>query len=256
MNDQDTLKAIQDKLAAIEAEQAVRILYACESGSRAWGFPSPDSDYDVRFLYVHPEVHYLSIREHHDVIELPVNEVLDINGWDLRKALRLYWKSNAALYEWIQSPVVYRDGEGLASKLRTHAPMFYSLRAGLHHYQNMARHILLNDLQGEEVKLKKYFYALRPQLAAKWITERRTVPPMEFGKLLTQIEAQQDLLATIHSLWRQKAEADEKARVKRNDRLNEWLLLEYERCDMALADPSTERIDQTLLDALFRSYVR
>src|ERR1044072_9601128 len=98
---------IQQQIRNIEKEHHVRILYACESGSRAWGFASPDSDYDVRFIYTRRADDYLSISERRDVIELPVNEVLDIGGWDIRKALQLFLKSNAPLYEWLQSPVVY-----------------------------------------------------------------------------------------------------------------------------------------------------
>ena len=98
---------IQIKLHELEQNNKIRILFACESGSRAWGFPSSDSDYDVRFIYVHPKAWYLSIHEMRDVIELPVNKELDISGWNLRKALRLISKHNAVLFEWMQSPVVY-----------------------------------------------------------------------------------------------------------------------------------------------------
>ena len=99
---------IQEKLNQLEAEYGVQILLAVESGSRAWGFASPDSDYDVRFIFWHPKDWYLSVFEQRDVIELPVDAVLDISGWDIRKALRLLWKSNAALIEWLNSPIVYR----------------------------------------------------------------------------------------------------------------------------------------------------
>ena len=108
---------IISKLAQIENDFKVKILYACESGSRAWGFASPDSDYDVRFIYVHNKSHYLSIDEHRDVIELPINEVLDINGWDLRKALRLFRKSNGPLYEWLQSPIIYQTASNFQADI-------------------------------------------------------------------------------------------------------------------------------------------
>ncbi len=98
---------IQEKTKELENTHAIRILFACESGSRAWGFPSSDSDYDVRFIYVHQKEWYLSIHEGRDVVEMPVNKELDISGWDLRKTLRLLNKHNAVLFEWIQSPIVY-----------------------------------------------------------------------------------------------------------------------------------------------------
>lgn len=90
---------ILKRLTDIEGEEDVKIFYACESGSRAWGFPSADSDYDVRFLYRHPEEWYLSVdlEEKRDVIERPINDDLDISGWDLRKALKLLRKSNPPL---------------------------------------------------------------------------------------------------------------------------------------------------------------
>ena len=100
-------KQILKKLAEIEMEHDVRIIYACESGSRAWGVPSKDSDYDVRFIYAHPRDYYLSISPLRDVIELPIDPVFDINGWDIRKALSLLRKSNIRLLEWLQSPIVY-----------------------------------------------------------------------------------------------------------------------------------------------------
>lgn len=118
---------IQQRIAAIESEHGVRVLFACESGSRGWGFASPDSDYDVRFVYVHPLPWYLQVSPQRDVIELPISDVLDINGWELRKALGLLKKGNATLVEWLDSPVVYRaDGPFLdairAAARQTHRP--------------------------------------------------------------------------------------------------------------------------------------
>jgi uncharacterized protein len=119
---------INQQLTTIEQTQNVRILYACESGSRAWGFASPDSDYDVRFIYLQPRANYLSIYDRRDVIDLPVNAVLDINGWDIRKTLQLFYKSNGALYEWLQSPIVYKEEPGFAAELRSseNIPLIFS----------------------------------------------------------------------------------------------------------------------------------
>jgi uncharacterized protein len=125
---------IDQQIKTIEKSHGVQVLYACESGSRAWGFASPDSDYDVRFIYVQPRKNYLSIHDRRDVIELPVNEILDINGWDIRKALQLFLKSNAPLYEWLQSPIVYQQETDFAAELRGLMPSYFSKRAGCHHY--------------------------------------------------------------------------------------------------------------------------
>ena len=202
-------ETILQKLREIETDNDVRILYACESGSRAWGFASPDSDYDVRFIYVHNKSAYLSIQQLRDVIELPVNEVLDIGGWDIKKAFALFYKSNSALYEWLQSPVVYMVEEAFLQKLKGMIPDFYSPLAGLNHYTSMTKSTFEGDLQNPQVKLKKYFYALRPVLAAKWILEKNTCPPMEFEPLRT-ILTDTSIQNAIDELLKQKATADEK----------------------------------------------
>src|SRR6201990_2789542 len=107
MHNNDVHQRVRDALAQVEAERHVRVLYACESGSRAWGFASRDSDYDVRFLYVHEPDWYLSVQDRRDVIEEPLSDELDVSGWELRKALRLLRKSNPPLLEWLKSPFVY-----------------------------------------------------------------------------------------------------------------------------------------------------
>jgi predicted nucleotidyltransferase len=110
---------ILQKLTELEQSENIKILYACESGSRAWGFASPDSDFDVRFIYARNVNHYLSIADMPDVVGLPVDEVLDIGGWDLKKALKLFLKSNGPLYEWLQSPIVYRQDNTFADEMRS-----------------------------------------------------------------------------------------------------------------------------------------
>jgi predicted nucleotidyltransferase len=244
---------ILEQLVSIE-QMPVRILYACESGSRAWGFPSPDSDFDVRFIYAQPRDHYLSIRDRKDTVELPVNPILDVNGWDIRKALQLFLKSNSPLYEWLQSPIVYREGPGLAAELRRLMPDYYSQRAGCHHYLAMAYNALTNDLRADHVPLKKYFYALRPTLACGWILEKRTVPPMEFPVLRTLVPDRR-WNETVDNLLEQKAKADEKALIPLVPVLQDWLvatLTEYKRRAEALAPV---KHDSEQLDALFRKYV-
>ena len=119
---------ILSELNRIEQDYHVQILFACESGSRAWGFPSSDSDYDVRFVYIRPTDWYLAIdvERKRDVIELPIDDSLDISGWDLRKALQLYYKSNPPLLEWLGSPIIYQEKYTVAQQLRNLAPEFYN----------------------------------------------------------------------------------------------------------------------------------
>jgi len=134
-------KRIIQALQGIAETHDVRILYACESGSRAWGFASQDSDYDVRFIYVRKPEWYLSIDLEHkpDVIELPIVDELDVNGWDLRKALQLFRKSTPPLLEWLDSPIVYLENDSAAARLRPLAPTSYSPMACMYHYFKMAK---------------------------------------------------------------------------------------------------------------------
>lgn len=179
----ELMDTIVEKLHEIEHEENVRILLAVESGSRAWGFASPDSDYDVRFIYVHPLDWYLGLEKKRDVIELPINDDLDINGWDLSKTLQLLHKSNPTLFEWFSSPIVYIETE-FAGRFREFMKQYYSSKSGLAHYLSMASSNYHAYLRGDVVKAKKYFYVLRPVLACKWILEKGSQPPMLFSELM------------------------------------------------------------------------
>ena len=175
----DEMRAvIGDRLDAIEREEGVRILFAIESGSRAWGFPSPDSDYDVRFVYAHPPDWYLSLEPGRDVIERPISDELDIGGWDLRKALNLLLKPNPVMLEWLSSPIRYRRHEDVCARLEDLAGRTAHAAACVHHYRNLGegqwtRHV--GD--AAEVNCKKYFYSLRPALALRWVRLNPDVPP-------------------------------------------------------------------------------
>lgn len=202
-------RRIQETLIHIEAEHGIRILYACESGSRAWGFDSTDSDWDVRFIYCHPRDCYLSVDERRDVIELPVDDLLDVNGWDLRKSLRLMKKSNPVLLEWLSSPIVYREDAGAMAEYRALAKQFYQPAACLHHYLHMAKGNFREYLQGETVRLKKYFYVLRPVLACLWIERGLGVVPMVFDDLVAGVLKDEELKNSIIKLTELKRSGSE-----------------------------------------------
>jgi predicted nucleotidyltransferase len=250
----EMLEIIKEKLTEIERQHHVRILYACESGSRAWGFPSPDSDFDVRFIYAGQQEDYLSIIEKKDVIDLPVNEVLDIGGWDIRKALKLFLKSNSPLYEWLQSPIVYDESSGFANELRRLMGEYFSLRAGGHHYLSMTLNTINNDLQAEKAKIKRYCYALRSALACKWIVERQTVPPMEFGKLLVQVN-DQSFQSAIDDLLKVKAISDEKTLIDRIDILDNWLSDTVSACISSISQLPAIHHKPEALNVIFRKYI-
>ncbi|HET9504436.1 MAG TPA: nucleotidyltransferase domain-containing protein [Hymenobacter sp.] len=212
-------------LAGLATQHNIQILYACESGSRAWGFPSPDSDYDVRFIYVHPRDWYLGLDEGPDTLNFPVDDELDLAGWELRKTLRLLRGSNAALFEWLQSPIVYHEAPEFRAQLAPLLPLAFNLKAGLHHYLGQLRRGVEEDLVGEKVRLKRLFYALRSALAARWIREKHTLPPMEFAPLRTLLPA--ELQGVIDGLLVQKAHSNEKTTVPRPVALVEFLAAEY-----------------------------
>ena len=173
---------IVSRLHEIERREQVRILLAVESGSRAWGFASPDSDYDVRFIYIRPQKDYLRLERVRDVIEEPIAGELDINGWDLQKALRLLHKSNPTLFEWVSSPIVYLETD-FADRFRAVMQPHFSSKSALYHYLCTAQGNYREYLRGDRVRAKKYFYVLRPILACRWVLERGTPPPMRFDEL-------------------------------------------------------------------------
>lgn len=177
------------RLKAAESEHGVRILYACESGSRAWGFASPDSDYDVRFIYAHPVDWYLTfdVERERDVIEYPIVDEIDCGGWDVRKALYLFSRTNGALLEWLKSPIKYIEAGPFADGLRRLESQAANRRALCFHYSYMARSNAREYLLKDQVRLKKYFYVLRPLLAIRYIETHDRPPPIEFQNLVDAV---------------------------------------------------------------------
>ncbi|MHA7965324.1 nucleotidyltransferase domain-containing protein [Paenibacillus sp. CAU 1782] len=249
---------IRNELKRLEREEDMTILYACESGSRAWGFPSQDSDYDVRFIYVRRPEWYLSIFDKRDVIERPITDKLDLSGWDLRKALMLYSKSNPPLLEWLQSPLPYLESFSVAQSLRDMSPLAFAPKSCLYHYLNMARGNFRTYLQGETVRLKKYFYVLRPVLACQWIAERGTMPPMEFDMLVNTLLPQKgELRETVEDLLTRKKRGDELDEGPQLRTINLYLAEQLPQLEQkaAAALPAREGMDEQL-DELFRSALR
>lgn len=199
---------IQERLKALEKERNITILYACESGSRAWGFASPNSDWDVRFVYAHSMDWYLQINEQKDQIDLDIDaNELDLSGWELRKLLRLFGRSNASPFEWLQSPIVYADPYNFKEKLWHLQAEYFKPKAVAYHYLGLAKNAAKKGLLDGLMDIKKYFYVLRPLLAAYWICHRKTVPPMEFAPLLEQIKEQTALYEAIQALTMKKIAA-------------------------------------------------
>lgn len=231
-----------ERMRKAEREHNVRILLAVESGSRAWGFESPNSDFDARFIYAHPQDWYLSVglEEQRDVIEYDIVDDIDLNGWDVRKALRLFWKSNPAFVEWIQSPIVYVEHGGFAEFVRGLMPTVYSCVSGIHHYRSMAKTNYRGYLQTDQVPLKKYFYVLRPLLSVRWLERYGTAAPIEFAKLLHLIEGNHTLLADIEDLLTRKRAAPEMGLSAPVTSINAFIEQELERLE-SFAQPAVQR---------------
>lgn len=248
-------ETIKEQLEKLEREEQVQILYACESGSRAWGFPSKDSDYDVRFIYIRRPEWYLSIFDRRDVIERPITDNLDLSGWDLRKALKLYRKSNPPLLEWLQSPIVYGEKYSVANALRGMSPLAFAPKSCMYHYLNMARGNFRTYLQGERVRVKKYFYVLRPVLACMWIARYGGMPPMEFDVMVrTLLPEAGELTNAIDGLLERKKRGDELDDGPRLEAIHDFLSEKLEELQQWAPDaaPTDADMDERL-DGLFRA---
>ena len=253
---------ISRRLADAEREHKVRILYCCESGSRAWGFASPDSDYDVRFIYVHEEDWYLSfdIERRRDVIEYPIVDEIDCNGWDLRKALYLFTRTNGALLEWLNSPVRYIERGDFAAKLRDLAPRAINRVALCYHYSHMARRNAREYLFRDKVKLKKYFYVLRPLLAICYIEAGKGIPPVEFERLVEAV-APSEIRQGIATLLETKRVTPELGLGDPIPEINAFIAAETERHGTAFHGQGRPDINERAelveeLNTLFRETIR
>ncbi len=246
---------INAELARIESDEQVTILYACESGSRAWGFASTDSDYDVRFIYLRRTPWYLTTQKKRDVIECPINDELDISGWDAPKALRLLRKSNPPLLEWLQSPIVYTQVPEAVEQIRALMPEFYSSVSCMYHYLHMAERNFNAYTNDDDVWLKKYFYILRPILACRWIERDLGVVPIEFQKLVDATLDEGALTEAISKLLVRKMEGEELDRGPKIPVISDFLTSEIARLN---ADIKQEPLssDPELLDELFHSLLK
>jgi len=231
-------------------------LYACESGSRAWGFPSADSDYDVRFVYLRPVEAYLSIQERRDVIEVAADGALDISGWDLQKGLLLLRKSNPPLLEWLGSPIIYLEEYSIAAQMRALTARYYSSTASVYHYLHMARGNYREYLKGDRVWLKKYFYVLRHILAVKWTLQGKGLVPTEFDKLVDGLVTDPVLRREIAALVRKKRRGEELDDGPRIAPINEFIEQELTRFDNVRIDHEKHFAPIDDLDAIFFSALK
>jgi uncharacterized protein len=242
---------IKHELTRLEEDLQVRVLYACESGSRAWGFASTNSDYDVRFIYIHQRDWYLSIQHGRDVIERTLENDLDMAGWDIRKALMLFRKSNPPLLEWLKSPIIYKKDEIFLEALQRLVPSYYAPRSCMYHYLQMAKGNFREYLKGDMVWLKKYFYVLRPVLACMWIEQRNDPPPIAFEVLVNTVVTSDELRQEIAKLLDMKKQGQELDKGPKNQVISGFIEEQLERLDAKMLDKG-EVLPLDSLNELFR----
>lgn len=259
--DPATVAAIDARLDAVERDEGATILWAAESGSRAWGFPSPDSDYDARFIYVRHRDAYLSLWPPRDVIETPLDKILDVNGWDLAKALRLLLKGNAVVLEWLTSPITYRGNPAFRDAMLALARRHGDRRGLALHYLHLG--VKQRDQHmadgGGDVGVKKLFYVLRPAAALRWLRLHpdQIVPPMHLPTLIAEGDAPVEVREAVAALIVRKTTMAEGERGEVPAALAEFIAEEFERRAAVESDPRKKfgAGAKAETDAFFTSWV-
>jgi uncharacterized protein len=244
---------ILNELRGLEEKYEIKIIFAVESGSRAWGCPSEDSDYDVRFIYIHRKDWYLSIDQKRDVIELTINEKLDIFGWELRKTLQLFRKSNPPLMEWLHAGIVYYQAFSLVEKMKTIEKKVFRPQPALYHYVKMAKNNFLRITEKDQVNIKQYINVLRPILACKWIETQRTFPPNEIHQIMDKLLQEGQLKQEILNLVERKMSGDTEVPLSNVKAIKNFMEEEIKRILEIASKFKRPQEDITpMLDQLFR----
>lgn len=249
------VQRVCEALDEVTAEHGVRLLFAVESGSRAWGFASPDSDWDVRFVYAHPLDWYLKVMPGRDVIEAMLPGDLDLSGWELRKALFLFAKGNFAFNEWLDSPIVYHAEPGILEALRALVASVFRPTSAMFHYLGIARSAF-PALRSEQVKLKKVFYVLRPLLACRWIVHTLAQPPTAFAALVEApwVDAAEREMITL--LEAAKAHCAEGETRPLQPQVRRWIVAEMEEAErIAPSLACKAQVDMAALDLHLKQWI-
>jgi uncharacterized protein len=256
INSRNMKVEILKELKRLENQNEIKILLAVESGSRAWGFSSKDSDWDVRYIYVHKLDWYLKIDQLKDNQEEILENYIDLAGWELKKALKLFRKSNPPLLEWLRSPIVYKDEYFFSELLREMSKEYFNSQSCMHHYLHMAEGNFKNYLQNDLVRVKKYFYVLRPILACDWIFNYNSVPPMEFQSLVESEVKELEIKVIIEQLLARKISGEELDIEPKIQLLNDFLEAKivfysnYLKLKKNISKPDTERLDMLFMQTL------
>lgn len=246
---------IQEQLKALEQRKSIKILLAAESGSRAWGFPSPDSDYDVRIIYVHQLDWYLSINDKKESVDYFHGELLDFSGWEIRKTLRLLKKSNATPFEWAQSPIIYQEEENFRADLLRLAEQFFQPYHTINHYKGIAINSYSKGDFNGAIKLKKLFYVLRPLFAIQWIEKKQTMPPMNIFSLMEVIQ-DEALKKKVLDLIKLKASVNEDFVYTIDPLLKDYIEKQFQRLDQVKSKSKKAMPDADGLNIFFRKLLK
>lgn len=242
------MENIKHILTEIERKKNIKILYACETGSRAWGFPSPDSDFDIRFMYMHERDWYLSLSVKKDTVEIMDGD-LDITGWDLKKSLTLLKKSNAPLIERFNSPIEYSSVPGFKDEFKELIANYYSPIAVFFHHHSLATKFWDELKNKEKLKLKSYFYLIRSLLSCNWILKDNSVLPMHIEGLMKYVE--EEYKERLRELIALKRAVGEKYLHKKDEQLNEWILSLFEYIETGKENLAVNNVDMGLLNDFF-----
>jgi len=226
MTQSDMQLLVPQKLQQIEREYSIRILYAAESGSRAWGTSSEQSDFDVRFIYIRSQKDYLQLEQKRDVLEFPIRDGWDMCGWDLAKLLRLLHNSNSQIYEWLHSPIVYVDA-GFSERIRPILDTYFSARTTANHYLHQANLKGKKRKRSDLPKVKYYLYSLQHLAAAQWVLDHQSPVPVNFQLLMNLLP--EDIRQNADFLLLQKTAHPDSPFITHNAVLEDWLSQEQER---------------------------
>lgn len=252
MTEQEMLVLVPQKLREIEEQHGITILFAAESGSRSWRTAAPDADFDVRFIYIRRLETYLRLDQVRDTLEFPIEDGWDMSGWDLDKTLRLLYKSNPRIYEWFHSPIIY-TGREFVDRFEQVMNQYFSEKSAVYHYLNMARQQKDHFLQGEKVKLKKYLYAIHPLMAANWVLDHHTPPPVVFRELM-DAELPESIRADVELLIEKKMLYPEQKMIPREEALDRYIQAELVRISsLAVTLPEEEERGWDVLNEFFLS---
>ncbi|MEO0413922.1 MAG: nucleotidyltransferase domain-containing protein [Verrucomicrobiota bacterium] len=244
---------IRDRLTEIERAHSVRVLYACESGSRAWGFESADSDYDVRFIFVHERDGYLSLDEPKASFDYPIDsDLIDLSGWELRKSLQLFGQSNATLLEWLHSPLAYYEDASALKLWRHLATEAFSPKAVAGHYYGLCRKIWTGMVETGHYTAKKYLYAMRAACAKAFVTQGGGLVPVRFSELLERVPLSDEVVATVNRMVEEKFSGSESDVISSNVCLDRYIVGQMESWENDVRLLPSVKVESGKLDQFFR----